>query len=274
MRTTRRLAGIVLALLTLSAQGAPPRPMQLCAGEAIYGFPTLRKKDTTQICRRGYAIEYDNQAKIPIWGSYLLTPIEATGCYPRVNSFTPELYVRDDARATLKDYAKSGYDQGHMVNSADMLWDPEVQQESFILSNIAPQLPEFNRGIWKKLEDSTRGWTLNRRHPLQIYVGPIYNRDQDKMIGLSGVTVPHGFWKVIIDTQTNEVMVFKFNHEGSQADLSSFVTSLAEVQRLTGIILPMPKNPKFADKTWPRIVKSISRQKTVICSLKLQRASY
>lgn len=269
------LATILLALGFLSSpalaqrpKAVPPRPMELCVGEAIYGFPTTKKKDTTKLCRKGYSTEHDNEAKIPIWSAYVLTPIEALGCFPRAKGYMPDLHLRITSRSTPMDYAKSGYDIGHMVNDADMRWSAEAGQETFILSNMTPQLPVFNRGIWAKLEQSTRGWTVNRKSPLQIYVGPIYDRDKDKRIGANGVTVPNGFWKVIIDTQTREVMVFKFDHVGARGDLSYFVTTLAELQRLTGLVLPMPKKPIFAKKTWPRIVKSVGRQKTVICSLK------
>ena len=244
-----------------------PRPMIQCRSEAAYGFPRAQKIDTIQLCRKGYALEYDNQAKIPIWASYLLTPIETTGCTKRSNDFKPDLSLNPAARSTKKDYENSGYDKGHMVNDGDMRWDSVAEDESFLMSNMAPQLPEFNRGIWKRLEDSTRGWTLNRQHPIQVYVGPIYDKN-DQTIGQDHVVVPHGFWKILIDTQTNEVMVFKFKHEGSKDDLSSFLTTLADVQKDTGLVLPMPDKVKFSPEMWPRIVKSVARQKNIICSLK------
>ena len=249
------------------AEQAAPLPLEARKTEAVYGFPNSRKQDTTKICRKAYAVEYDNKAKIPVWESYVLTPIRATGCYARSNAFSPDYSLPVEYRATPKDYAKSGYDIGHMVNDGDMRWDMEAEDQSFILTNMAPQLPAFNRGIWKKLEDSSRGWSVNRRHALQIYVGPIYDRAQNPTIGKNMVTIPHAFFKVIIDVETHEVMAFVFKHEGSKKDLSSFITSLAEVQRQTGLVLPMPVNPIFADKTWPRIMKTASRAKATICSL-------
>lgn len=250
------------------AQQTPPRPFNECESEAIYGFPTSLKKDTTRICRKGYALEYDNKAKIPVWASYTLTPTRATGCYARTNAFAVDKSLSPDARSIMKDYAKSGYDQGHQVPEGDMRWDFQAEQESFLMSNMAPQLPEFNRGIWKKLEDSTRGWAVNRQHKLQIYMGPVYNRDQNMRIGRGQVTVPHGYWKVIIDTETSEVMVFIFPHEGSKNDLSTFISSFAELQGKTGLVVPIPKDAKYTKETWPRIMKSVSKTKGIVCSLK------
>lgn len=267
----KQLLLLFLAMPLLAQAGEAtqlkPLPTDSCKGEAIYGFPTGKKQDTTTICRKAYVLQYDNQAKIPIWTSYVLTPIRATGCFPRTNNFEPDFSLPEHSRATPKDYAKSGYDTGHMVNDGDMRWDLEAENESFILSNMAPQTKGLNRGVWKKLEDSSRGWTITRNHPLQIYAGPIYNQAQDFTIGKNMVTVPHGFFKVIIDTVTNEVMIFVFTQDGSKANLDTFITSLPEVQRLTGLILPMPETPIFSS-TWDRVMKSASRAKANICSLK------
>jgi len=246
---------------------AKPLPLDSCKGEAIYGFPTGKKQDVTSICRKAYVLQYDNKAKIPIWTSYVLTPIRATGCFPRTNSFSPDYSLPPESRSTPKDYAKSGYDTGHMVNDGDMRWDQEAETESFILSNMTPQTKELNRGIWKKLEDSSRGWTISRGHALQIYAGPIYDKDQDKTIGDDMVTVPHAFFKVIIDTVTNEVMLYVFTQDGSRGLLDAGLTSLAEVQRQTGLILPMPSKPVFTG-TWDRVMKNASRTKVNVCSLK------
>jgi endonuclease G len=248
-----------------------PLPIDDCKGEAIYGFPTSKKQNTTTICRKAYVLQYDNQAKIPIWTSYVLTPIRATGCFPRTNSFEPDFSLPAEFRSTPKDYAKSGYDTGHMVNDGDMRWDIQAENESFILSNMTPQSKELNRGIWKKLEDSSRGWAIARKHPLQIYAGPIYDQ-QDLTVGRNMVTVPHGFFKVIIDTVTNEVMLYTFTQDGSKAKLDTFITSLAEVQHQTGLILPMPEKPIYTS-TWDRVMKNATRTKVTVCSL-LTAAQY
>ena len=153
-------------------------------------------------------LEHDNKAKIPQWVSYVLAPEKAVGCEKRINAFKSDRYLPADKRAEMKDYAKSGYDIGHIANSADMSWDLSAARESFILSNMAPQEPGFNRGIWKKLEDQTRAWAVNRSHKILIYAGPTYNREQDRTIGANFVTVPNGFYKILIDLDTNDVLIF------------------------------------------------------------------
>jgi endonuclease G len=54
------------------------------------------------------------------------------------------------------DYEKSGYDRGHLAPAADMGFSKITMAESFYYSNMSPQVPGFNRGIWKQLEEQTR----------------------------------------------------------------------------------------------------------------------
>lgn len=60
-------------------------------------------------------------------------------------------FVEDESipmtfRAKLQDYFRSGYDRGHMVPAADAKSSQEAMDETFFLSNIAPQVGVgFNR---------------------------------------------------------------------------------------------------------------------------------
>lgn len=249
------------------SQSAPLDPAQ-CAAQVPYGIPKTQKQDVTPICRRAYFLQHDNKAKIPQWVAYVLTPEHATGCEKRLSAFKSDRSLPADKRAELSDYSKSGYDTGHIANSADMSWDIDVARESFILSNMTPQLPEFNRGIWKKLEDQTRAWAVGRQSPILIYAGPIYNRDQDKTIGKNMVTVPHGFYKILIDTKTGETLVFKFANEAGTGSLDKYLTSIEQVQKETGIVFPMPKKAVKSTSIWPSVTRNASAAKKEVCSIK------
>lgn len=265
---------IVAALLlsvsfAVSAAPAMPLPLEQCKDHAPYGFMASKKQDTTPICRIGYVLEHDNKAHIPIWVSYTLSPEDAVGCFPRVGSFVVEPGLPEGASATSKQYAKSGYDIGHMANDGDMRWSAVAEAESNIFANAAPQLPEFNRGIWKKLEDSTRGWVLSRKHTLNVITGPIYDRVQDRTMDGTDVTVPHAFFKVIVDTSTLEVQAFIMKHEGSVESLQTFMTSIAEIQRQTGLVIPLPKKAKISTVLWPVTLKNAVKSKQAVCALNL-----
>jgi endonuclease G len=233
-----------------------------CNGQVPFGKPTSNRTNTTLVCRKAYMLEHDNNSKIPVWVSYVLTPEHTVGCVRRSNAFRADTSL--PAYSTPKDYSHSGYDIGHQANDEDMSWDVDVERESFLLSNMAPQVPGFNRGIWKDLEDQTRAWASNRQHSLLIYVGPIYNKN-DKTIG-NGVTVPHAFYKIIFDMTTHEAIVTEFLNQASNANLNSFIVPFEKVEADTGINFPLLFNVQFSKTMWPSPTKSIRKQKATVCS--------
>ena len=80
------------------------------------------------------------------------------------------------------------------------------------------------------------------------------------------MTVPRAFYKIIVDTTTNEAQVFLFNHAGSTVNLSSFITSLVEVQKQTGIVFKLPKDAKFT-QLWEVDVKNATKAKGAACAI-------
>ena len=264
------MRALLLSLLFVCTQAfgvqAPPLPLEKCVSQAPFGFPTIKKQNATKICRSAYVLEHDNVAKIPAWVSYVLKPKNAVGCLDREDAFATDRSLKDDERSTARDYAKSGYDKGHMANSADMRFSPHAQRESFIMSNMVPQLAGFNRGIWKELEGSTRSWSVERGHEILIYSGSIYNRKQDVRIG-AGVTVPSAFYKVLVDLKTNEVLVFLFDHVKNYGEIADHQSSIAEVQRRAGILLPLPKNAVLSTEIWPQENTTVRTARKEVCAL-------
>ena len=255
---------LTVTSLASTAQVRPSQPIAACAEHVPYGAPNPRRQDMTLVCRQGYALEHDNKAKIPAWVAYTLTTERALGCSTRGEKFIPDPAVPADKSATLKDYAKSGYDMGHMANSADMRWSDTVSDESNVLSNVTPQVAGLNRGAWKSLEIRTRSWAIDRDN-LLIYVGPIYKKRGASTIGPGQVVVPDAFFKVIIDRDTNEVMSFIYPHQKSTLTPEHFMTSLAEVQKQTAFVLPVPKGAKAVKEPWALNASSVSA-KAAVCA--------
>ena len=210
-----------------------------CAHVAPYGIPQIELTNTQIICRQGYVLQHDNQARIPVWVSYTLSRAQTLACAPRPDRFEPEPLLRSSQRADMSDYRRSGYDQGHMAPNADLSWDPQVQRESFYLSNIAPQLPGLNRGLWRELEAVIRSWAYDRGN-LTIYVGPIYNRQSERTIGANRVVVPDAFFKIVIDNRTQTHLAFQFAHVENLPDHVRYMqTTVARIQSETGIQFPV-----------------------------------
>jgi endonuclease G len=109
------------------------------------------------IHHHGYSLSYNEEAEQADWVFYKLTPASISSSIERTNNFREDPFVNEGS-AALKDYRKSGYDRGHLAPAGSMKADAENMSESFFMSNMSPQYPSFNRGVWKRLEGEVRYW--------------------------------------------------------------------------------------------------------------------
>jgi len=131
--------------------------------------------DTTYVCHSRYVLAHNNKRKTPDWVLERLTRAQATGDNDRPKtSFKREEAVCAAAAASDDDYTNSSFDRGHMAPSDDFKVSRDWMIESFILSNIVPQVGVgFNQGIWKQLETLVRKVALDRGE-VYVITGPIY----------------------------------------------------------------------------------------------------
>ena len=182
----------------------------------------------------GYSLEYNEAAEQPFWIAYELTSEEVNGTLKRKDSFKYDPHISTGS-ATLSDYSNSGFDRGHLAPAADMKWNKVVMSESFYMSNMSPQVPGFNRGIWKKLEEQVRNWAIENEK-LLITTGPIITKGY-KTIGKNKVAVPSHYYKVIADITEPDIKAIGFilPNEKSNKPLTSFAVSIDKVEEITGI---------------------------------------
>ncbi len=143
----------------------------------------------------------------------------------RLNNFRADIRIPRRFRAGLKAYKGSGYDRGHLVGSANHD-ELEIQNsETFLLSNMSPQKPNFNRRIWRDLEIAVR--KLNdQKNILETYVltAPVFYFDQKiETIGDEAdkygidVPVPHAFVKsVLAEDNRGRLRLWTFEMENKQ----------------------------------------------------------
>lgn len=194
--------------------------------------------------REGYAVAVDGRLRIPLWVQYELRADDLDGPGDRDDSrFEADESLPILARAQLADYRGSGLDRGHLAPAGDMKRSQAVMDESFLLSNIAPQVGRgFNRDIWRLLEEAVRDW-VRQRGALTIITGPIFSADETEtvtydVIGENEVAVPNAFFKVIVDPAEREALAFVIpNRELLGREFSEFLTSIDEIEAQTGLDL-------------------------------------
>lgn len=195
--------------------------------------PVIRKHDEI-VKHAAFELCYDERYEQASWVAYRLT---ANMCdnngEERTNNFREDKDVKSGS-ASPDDYKKSGYDRGHLCPAGDMGWSEETMSESFLMSNMSPQVPGFNRGIWKKLEGEVRLWAKQNQE-IYIVTGGIL-KDSLKTIG-NHVAVPEYFYKVILDIEEPEynAIGFVLPNRSSKAAILSYAVSIDSVERLTGI---------------------------------------
>lgn len=193
----------------------------------------LPKSTGVVIKKSYYTFSYDEANEQAKWVYYELDPKFTNGKAKRHNDFRPDRSVRTGS-ATLADYRSSGYDRGHLCPAAAMKLNPKAMSETFFMSNMSPQSPDFNRGIWKDLEAIVRDWVRNERR-LYVVTGPIFKDNKGK-IGKSGVTIPGYYFKVIYDPTDKEKMIaLILPNKKCSKSLSSYVVPVDKVEALTGI---------------------------------------
>lgn len=181
------------------------------------------------ICNNFYVTEYNPLTKTPLYSADVLTAdsVAKSTNIKRVNSFHIEHSIPITTASTLKDYTNSGYDRGHIVPCDDMP-DSVSQYQSFSLSNMVPQNPNNNRGLWKKLENEARNYTKTEA---KVYVisGPIYDNYTTK---LHSVIVPTRLFKVIYLPSKNKTLVYVVKNINN-SDLN--ITTIDALQKVVPI---------------------------------------
>jgi endonuclease G len=260
------LLATTLSNSALSWTQRPVLPVQQCQLHSPYGFATT-KSQLTPICRQAYLSAYDPAAKIPKYVSYTLEPKNALGCVDRTNAFVADASVTNGPKPD--DYAGTGYDKGHMSPDGDLSWDVQVEYESFLMTNMSPQAGSLNRGIWKLLETSVRGWAVQRNQSYTIYVGGVYDNN-DKRIG-SGVVVPHGFYKIVINNQTKEIAGWAFPHVAPYPnlgnDLTKFRLPISQIEAAADVKFAFPSGAVELPpgKEWPVDFGALTNAKRAKC---------
>ena len=262
------LAFVLFAVATVAHawDQRAPLPVQNCAVHSPYGFAQTQRQ-VQPICREAYLVAYDAPVKIPAYVAYTLLPQNALGCVARTNAFVTDASV--PGGATPADYAGTGYDKGHAAPDGDLSWSQQVEYESFLMTNMYPQHGSLNRGIWKLLETSVRGWAVQQNQAFTIYIGALYS-GSEKRIG-NGVLVPEAYYKIVINNNTGAVAGWMFPHKAPYGnlgnDLTKFRAPINGIEQAAGVKFAFPANARELPPggEWPVDFGALTNAKRAKC---------
>jgi endonuclease G, mitochondrial len=218
--------------------------------EIDFLLPTGKSFSDAQLVRHeGYTLRYRSDYKSPDWVAYPLLAYELTGDANRDGtSFKPDLTV-DGGTALPSDYTRSGFDRGHLAPAGDFKFSQRMMTETFFMSNITPQAPQFNRGIWKELEEQVRAWAL-RDGGLYVITGPVLRPGLETIGKQNEVAVSEYCYKVILYCRKPDIRMvgFLLKNEPSNEPLQTFVVPVDKIEAMTGLDF-FPKIPDDLERT-------------------------
>jgi len=205
-------------------------PGHFAAGRAPEILRPALAERVAELCFEGYAVLHSGVSRTPLAVAEHLTRdrVAAAREVRREGNFREERRLPSDARARLADYARSGFDRGHMAPSGDMA-TPTAMAESFSLANMVPQNPGSNRCLWEGVESAVRRFAAEEGE-IYVVTGPIFAGDSLERIG-GRVLVPTSLYKAVYAPGRGAAAYVAPNAPG----MAWRAVSLAELRDLAGI---------------------------------------
>lgn len=197
----------------------------------VHEIDYLPGKTGEMVYHRFFTLSYNAAHKQANWVYYSPCIGKEGNEIRRTNDFRED-YMVASGSAKPSDYVKSGYDRGHLCPAGDMTQSVEAMSETFYMSNMSPQVPGFNRGIWKSLEEQVRKW--GKEEQIHVVTGPIFENEKGK-IGESRVTIPGYYYKVIYSPVRKQMIAFVLPNEKSNKKFTDHIVSVDSVENFTGI---------------------------------------
>jgi DNA/RNA endonuclease G (NUC1) len=242
----RRLVLVALAALQLAgvARATIGTALQSQLGNPSGATAVATATTNYLIPRDQYTLGYNSVTREPNWVSWNLTTVD-TGSSGRSSNFFQDTTLPAGFYQVLTtDYSGSGFDRGHMCPSGDRTTTAADNEVTFFMSNMIPQSPDNNQGVWANFESECRTLAAAGNEIL-ITSGPS---------GFSGTTIASGVavagftWKIAVVvpngsgsalsriTTTTRVIAIKIpNIAGVRSSpWQNYITTAAQIQADTG----------------------------------------
>ncbi len=211
-----------------------------------WGLPQLQPNEEI-IMHSAMALVYNEKYEQASWVAHIILPDVVSGMVGRSNDFRPDPLVKTGSaverdymiKDTLADgsikYDGFGYDRGHLAPSADFRWSQKALSESFYYSNMSPQVADFNRDSWAKLEDLFRAYVQEKKVPLYIVTAPLLREGLPVVErGQNHVAIPVYYYKIALDPANKQAIAFLMPNKKCEYPTEHYAVSIDSLEHLTG----------------------------------------
>jgi len=212
-----------------------------------YGAPT-GALDIQMVKHKAMVLSYSESHEQPAWVYHVIMPDIVDGTVTRTNDFRPDtiiatgtaidedFFIKTIDASGKENFRNFGYDRGHLAPSADFRWHADALSESYFYSNIAPQLPEFNRESWAEIEEVLRNYVFRTSHPLMVVTGALLTPELKKVPeSVNEISVPEWFFKVAYDPVDKQSVAFWIPHRKNPEPTYHHMRTVDEVEQWTGL---------------------------------------
>lgn len=232
---------------------APPPPAMPAPGarldslpyhEFVYGGVPRGGDDLKLLKNSAYLAGFDERRKGPAWVAYRASGDAAFGDYHRISRF--QIDERTEARIRHEDYSRNSLrlSRGHMAPSYGIYsrFGKDAERETYLMSNVCPQVQSLNAGRWNDLEGMIAGqrpgqpcWA-NSLGEVWVLCGPEFDAEVETM--RKEIEIPDAFYCVVVDVdeRTGHPRALAFvmpNSDDADKPLAEYLRSIDEIENAT-----------------------------------------
>ncbi|WP_221031234.1 DNA/RNA non-specific endonuclease [Actomonas aquatica] len=245
----------------VSAAPAPGDRTHLYAGAPVAANSPAQV--TRLLTNTGYLVGYDDNVGVARWAAYRVADISPLPT-PAERPDRFDVDRRTVARIDSDAYTGTGYDRGHLAPNyaiATRYGEP-AQRETFLMSNIIPQLHRLNAGLWKQLEMEIATAYPARFSEIWVLCGPVLGNPPARLPGSARnrPAIPEACYMILVDESDGRVRAQAFLFPSSPADsarLGDFLVTIDELEQRTGLdflpALPDPAESALESKRATRV---------------------
>jgi endonuclease G len=211
------------------------------------GIPKLAEGEEL-VFHNAYALVYAEQFEQAKWVAHIILPDIVNGNEGRSNDFRPDDKIKTGSAVegdyffkTMRPdssfaYDAFGYDRGHLAPSADFRYSKKALSESYLYSNMSPQVAKLNRGRWAELEDLLRQYVIKNNTQLFVVSGGVLKPGLKKIErGINKISIPEQFYKVVLDLTNHRAIGFLMPNLECEFPVMNYAVTVDSVETITGI---------------------------------------
>lgn len=218
-------------------------------------------EDIIELKRGEFVVGWSPGLRHPVWVAYHVPAAAIYKDYGR----RPSGFVKDreaPGSPASSSYAGSNYDRGHMAPNHAIFtrFGEAARRLTFQMTNVAPQAPALNRGVWRDIEHRISDeWTACYGE-IWVIVGCIASTGRE--IAGTGIDIPEAFYQVVVAQTGYDVRAFAviFPQDVSPGEYpASGLISIDELEELSGLdffpelasFLQRPLEAELPTRVWP-----------------------